>query len=743
MSLSSLRAEGISGEIKIQIRYIRIRFYQPGKTMADKENKTWQIANNLMQVHLEQQADQLELTLLAVDENNQFTPILRRTGPTLIEQPLCFAWIRQAEVEHWSNKETQYLAVHHSMEQGSYHLLMRMDNGSAWLHVQESLAAENQDSGMPVERFEAIWTFQDWHEPGEVFSPHLVPQPGDVIGRHVMRSPALCAQCSKRAAALVIDISSLHKMQDIPAAMNLLRQEHTPVFYTGLRPHHVRDHVYFSQDANPVRTSILQHSYHVWISSRAQPGEALLQSRKKLWGWTVRTAKIKNALAGEEFARHIYPPILAERWIETEYGKKRVGAIRLNRSYDRDVWFCPWFNSLRTAFGLYLWGHFLHQQEWMDKAKMTCDLVLSAPQNHGLFPTVFVFSEKPFWQHSHHQGGGPGIYHLFDMSWTAYQLLRWHLDIQQDQAIISFVKRYGEGLITLQHPDGGLPAYIDSVVLAPVQQVDHQALLKDLARHPGGDGYIPYMLEHHWSKDRFIDSAEDAASLLCLAELVSLLPPHDNDREKFLHTAIKIADYLEKQVFPEAKWIDFEVYYSCSPKSPEFYDQRSGQWPQNTLCLHMAAAGLLRLYKVTRDEHYLQLAEQAMNRLCLYQQVWDPPFLNFNGLGGYGVMNTDGEWNDARQAQFADTHLDFYRLTGEVEHLQRAQAACRAGFTTAFLPENYASYPVGWWRQPKSQAAENHGHSGYDRLCGVSGFDWGSGSALATAAYFHLHGIDW
>lgn len=713
--------------------------------MSETKNNTTavQIGNDLIQVKLEQQSDQLGLTLLAAEDNDRFVPILARTGPTLLQQPLCFAWIRSGEIEQWSTKDQQSLAVHHVMEQGSYHLLMRLHNGSGWLEVQESLVAENQNAGWLVERFEAIWTFLDWHEPGEVFSPHLVPEPGDVIGRHVMRSPALTAQCGQRAAALAVDLNCLHKIQALPAAMNLLRQEHTPVFYTGLRPHHVHDHVYFAQDSNAVAASLLQHSYGLWISARAKPGEALQQSRKKLWGWSTGSSKSKSPLSGEEYAQHIYPPILQERWIETEYNEQRVGAIRLNRSYDKDVWFCPWFNSLRTAIGLYLWGHFLHQQAWMDKAQLTRDLVLSAPQDNGLFPTLFVFSEKPYWQHSHHQGGGPGIYHLFDMSWTAYQLLRWHLDVQQDPEIIGFVKRYCEGLLSLQQPEGGLPAYIDAVVMAPVQQVDHRALLKDLAKHPGGDRYIPFMLEHHWSQDRFIDSAEDSASLLCLAELAALLPVHDAFREKVLRAAKKITEYLETQVFPEAKWIDFEVYYSCSPKSPHFYDQRSGQWPQNTLCLHMAAAGLLRLYKVTKNEHYLHLAGQAMDRLCLYQQVWDPPFLNFNGFGGYGVMNTDGEWNDARQAQFADTHLDFYRITGETEHLQRAQAACRAAFGTVFLPENYVNYPVGWWRQPRGQAAENHAHSGYDRLCGVSGFDWGSGSALATAAYFHLHGIEW
>ena len=148
-----------------------------------------------------------------------------------------------------------------------------------------------------------------------------------------------------------------------------------------------------------------------------------------------------------------------------------------------------------------------------------------------------------------------------------------------------------------------------------------------------------------------------------------------------------------------------------------------------------AAAGFLSLYEVTGERDYLVFAGRVMDRLSLYQQVWDPPWLSLNAFGGYGVMNTDGEWNDARQAQFAETHLDFGRVTEEQEHIDRAIAAARAAFTTIFLPVSAPKYS-GWWRSPPGMAAENHGHGGWDQLNGVSGFDWGSGSALATAAYF-------
>ena len=90
-----------------------------------------------------------------------------------------------------------------------------------------------------------------------------------------------------------------------------------------------------------------------------------------------------------------------------------------------------------------------------------------------------------------------------------------------------------------------------------------------------------------------------------------------------------------------------------------------------------AAAGFLSLYEVTGQMDYLRLAGRVMDRLSLYQQVWDPPWLSLNAFGGYGVMNTDGEWNDARQAQFAETHLELGRVTEETR-AHRSRDSCGA-----------------------------------------------------------------
>jgi hypothetical protein len=329
------------------------------------------------------------------------------------------------------------------------------------------------------------------------------------------------------------------------------------------------------------------------------------------------------------------------------------------------------------------------------------------------------------------------------MSWTAYQLLRWQRDVVADGRSLEFVRAYARGVRALQAADGGLPAYVDAQTFAPVTTVDTAALAADLRAHPGDNGYVLWGVEKGWGTRRFVHSGEDAATLLCWAELARALPEGDPERAALVAAARASAEWLERNVFATAAWTDFEVYFSCSSKPLDFYDRRSGQGPQNTLCMHLAAAGLLALWELTREARHLALARRALARMSLYQQIWNPPFLNFHGFGGYGVMNTDGEWSDARQGQFADTHLDFHRAGGGEadEQLERAVAACRAGFATVFHPASAAWYPTGWDRRPVGLAAENHGHSGYDQLNGVSSFDWGAGSALATAAYLRLRGV--
>ncbi len=722
------------------------------------------IHNERIQLEASVVAGALHLRISAWQAGHGFVSILERSG-TNATNPANAALRAEHPDMPCLELETglagaAQLTIRGSAGPTTFALTLRLDDDSSWIRVSEVLAADRTRPDTTVDWFEAAWRFVGRHvsgapdeasPPDEVFSPVLTPEPHDVIGRHVLRSPALTAQSGDRAAALIYDTGTLGKLQSLPGCMALLRDDGVPTFRVGLRAHHVRGHVYYAAHPAPdgpdlpgelPPTRPLHFTYHLFAAADAPPGASLDAANRKLWtdaGKRSAAAAHPMPATFPELARQIYPRALDQLWDETTLDGRRVGALRIHRAYRNDVWFCTWFNQLRSAYGLYVWGKETGTSDWVDRARATRDLVLAAPQERGLFPTVFVFGDVSTphrWVHSHPQGGGLGIYHLFDMSWTAYHLLRWQRDLEPDARSLDFARTYAQGLLSLQDEKGSFPAYVDAHTFAPVTHVDHAAQLADIEAHDPGDRYIAHGLLRLWPEERFVNSAEDATSLLFLAELARALPPDDPDRERFLSAAVRSVAWLESWAIAQARWIDFELYYSCSPKPLDAYDHRSGQWPQNTLCMHTAAAGLLALHEVTGDPRHLTLSRRVMDRLTLYQQVWDPPFLNFAAFGGYGVMNTDGEWSDARQAQFADTHLDLYNLLGDVEHLERAQAALYAAFTTTYLPVLSTLYPTGWHRALQGLAAENHAHGGHDGLCGVSGFDWGTGSALATAAYF-------
>jgi hypothetical protein len=669
--------------------------------------------------------------------------VLRRTG--VISQPVdrdsdgpaALSWsLEMAESEHGSS----VTAIGWSAELVKA-ICLTLRPAGGWVEVTECLSSSEGGRPLTVEAFESRWHFTTTGVVREVFTPSLVPENGDLVGQHMLRAPVLVAESADTGVVLAVDIDLLRKCHGIPAGLSLLRDSDNEVdLIVGLRAQEVRGHVFHKERrvTGHLDGDTISHRYHIGLFPSPEHGASLKAARRKIWSigqWGRAMGTLEPS--AYEYARRIYPGVLDRLWRETVLGERRVGAITTNRSYDGDVWFSCWFNPLRSSYGLYHYGMAAAQEDWVEMARATRSLALSAPARSGFFPTVFEFG-KDRWVDSHHQGGGPGIFHLMDMSWSMYQLVQWHRELEPDEESIARALSYAAALARVQRPDGGLPAYVDGAD-NPVTAVDRSVLIRDL-EGGGGDPYVLDMVRSRWDEARFVESAEDGTSLLFLATLATVLPRGDKEVAGVLDAGRRIASYLAERVVPVAKWSDFEVYFSCSPKSLDFYDRRSGQWPQNTLCMQHAAAGLLSLYELTGDKEYLACAGRAMDRLSLYQQVWSPPWLGLDAFGGYGVMNTDGEWNDARQAQFAETHLEFARVTEEAEHAERAIAAARAAFTTIFLPASASRYS-GWWRSPQGMAAENHGHGGWDQLNGVSGFDWGSGSALATAAHFERQGI--
>lgn len=182
-------------------------------------------------------------------------------------------------------------------------------------------------------------------------------------------------------------------------------------------------------------------------------------------------------------------------------------------------------------------------------------------------------------------------------------------------------------------------------------------------------------------------------------------------------------EYIAVNCMPRQKFEDFELYYSCSHKSERFYDRISRMYGQNTPAMQWSAEAYLTLYKLTNQEAYLAHGRYCLDLMTLYQQVWNPPYLSVYAFGGFGVMNTDAEWNDARQAQFAETLATYYDVAGEKVSFQRAVAALRASFTLMVIPENAGilpntAVPRDYLNETLGAMAENYGHDGCDKRSG-------------------------
>ena len=111
-----------------------------------------------------------------------------------------------------------------------------------------------------------------------------------------------------------------------------------------------------------------------------------------------------------------------------------------------------------------------------------------------------------------------------------------------------------------------------------------------------------------------------------------------------------------KYNIPTGQWEDFETYWSCSRYgSKELVGkkvERNDMFKQNNFSMYWTAQALLICYQTTKDKNYLKYGQRTLDELLMTQACWQPPYIYVNALGGFGVMNGDGEWNDAQAESF-------------------------------------------------------------------------------------------
>jgi hypothetical protein len=353
-----------------------------------------------------------------------------------------------------------------------------------------------------------------------------------------------------------------------------------------------------------------------------------------------------------------------------------------NEKTNHDAWFSAWFQSIRTACGMLLYGKKNQNTQLQEQARSLVRLLLSSPQRKGIFPSIYCLSEdgkSGEWIPDSGWAGYPDCYHAYDCSWTGNWLLTF-LSLQPiyEDRILSFLFPYGEFLLKQQLPNGCLPSWYDASTLHPKERLQ---------------SYYP---------------AETSGSALFLTRLYAFL-----NREEYLNGACRAMEFITREVIPTRKWSDFETYLARARKPYGFFDANTLQHPQSTLCMIQGAGAFLSLYRATLKPFYLERGKRVLDYLSLYQQVWSPPFLSAALFGGFGAQNTDGVWGDARACYAADLYFDYYEATRFREYFERGAAAMKSCFS--LLPH------------------ENWSPDGTDRAGGITGIHWGVGSAAVSS----------
>jgi len=543
-----------------------------------------------------------------------------------------------------------------------------------------------------------------------VFVPHLTPSAENVMGDLVFRCPAIVVGNGAIAKAFVVDVDDLAAAKH-PTWLDYDHPKREITLAAGRYEH--EGHVFFVRDENEAFDADVSLKLHEITSTEpndlANPFGLAARFVWERWGHPRFAAAKAPPIAThmERIAKWAFESGWSESvWqIVDEQRAAPVFIVDVGRHPSvpldqrtwrepRAIWNQAWFSTQRCANGLLRYARQIGSRDLEERARRMTEIALSAPQSNGLFPAVLRAHEGGWhWTNSDRRPASASEHacHLVDAAFTCRMLLEWHALTRDDRARTyaeTFVKR----LVELQRPSGAFPGWVEP------------------------DGSIPRELA---------EGPESAVSVALLFELG--MTEHAERGLAFLESVTR-----------DARWEDFETYYSCARwGTPGERIARNGVYKQNTLSIAWCAEAFML-------GNRMDLARRCVDELSLYQAVWDPTFLPAPSFGGFGVMNADAEWNDARQSLFAPLYLEMGRRTNakdeRSELTERGIAALHASFHMLYCPENTAlarAYEARFpFFGPETWGfmMENQGHDVSQPIGTFTIFTWGNGSALAAAA---------
>jgi hypothetical protein len=606
--------------------------------------------------------------------------------------------------------------------------------------------------------------------------PHLRPRSNMVISDQVFRSPTVMMRKDDVFFAIIPDLDVLEEGYGAGCIRYYLDlvvsggENHSPALNFGIGRSHVKGHVYFENDfqkefeCGPGQSLLLGY-YLVADRDGMGPSDVVsfiwekfgrrryLSGEPQTAGWDrfasqglarifkrsdiFKTFNLEGQTCGGSIGIHFlnrrgvrlmglrelqrylrYQDVMlavsrfgieqmSERpWMEHLFEKVQ---FRYGPKVPPQVFLQSWFNNLRSAYGAYWFARRWNDHELLAHSLAVKNLAILAPRENGAFPAVCYPTDAGiFWSRGTRGFKHLDWYHTPDCATTGYYMANWFKDHEGDPRLLARCRELAEFFLDLQLPSGAFPTWVQP-----------------------GSGKMRV-------SDELKESASTAAPAMFLARLF-----HIESDVRYLQSAMLACDFLSREVIPVQKWFDYETFFSCSKKRMGLFDENTGSYAQNTMSMYWTAELMRQVYLATLDDDYLRAGTEVLDRLCLYQQVWDPPFLSIDAFGGFGSMNTDAEWNDARQALMATLLMDYYGVTGKAEHMERGISALRASFTTMFIEENNRVAPGNMRRavpEETGSVTENYAHFGYDHA--VPGFldsDWGAGSACHAAAYAQMH----
>jgi hypothetical protein len=622
------------------------------------------------------------------------------------------------------------------------------DAGEGWRRVRMRWQLQE-----PIQQDELAIAFHLGLDPDFWWAPHLAPEENNAIAQHVFRSPALIVARGADTLVLVPDLDICGRNPQTPWFMDLAAPDKT--LWIGMSRTEIVRHVQYRKvggmqfDADTVELGFYIAAYSGPQPSDEHPHNPWARVNGFLWeryGRPLLSQGQPHTVAMDRYVDHVYRWAFDSWsdavWQEFELNHQRVGApafivnVTESPNYPGEVnlrefmsiWNQAWFSSLRGASGVYRYARRTGDDTLCEKANLTKEFALAAPMREGIFPSVYRTEmtqveidgtqysrskgwETGYWTNSNRTPRERGIsdrwYHILDASWTALLMLRWYEELEADPRLLDYARAYAQTLLALQDDEGFFPAWLDPQSLEPTNI---------LARSP--------------------ETSMSVTFLLKLADL--------SDDDRYRQAALQAMDAVLAEIVPDGRWEDFETYWSCcSFGKKEFYGlkiPRNAMFKQCNFSMFWTAEALLSCYRETGDERYLRWGRRTLDELSMTQQVWQPPFIYIPALGGFGVMNFDGEWNDSRQCLFAELFLDYYRETGDPHLFERGITALKAAFVMMYCPENPEVKAL--WEQvwaffgPEDYGftMENYGHIGQTSPEGMGMgsftiYDWGNGAA--------------